>query len=68
MRDDDTFDQWIQGQELDCLLTKGEKRQLGEIAKSVAQMASKGAMAVIEAFAKGYGEAVGKAYGGAPSP
>jgi hypothetical protein len=64
VRDDETFEQWIRSQELDGVLTKGEKQRLGEAVKSLVGLARQGATTIIEAFAKGYGDALAKAYGG----
>ncbi len=66
VRDDATFAQWITTQELDGVLTKGEKERLGEAVKSLAKLVRQGATTIIEAFAKGYGDTLAKGAGGTP--
>jgi hypothetical protein len=58
VRDETSFEEWLQKQELGFLLTRGEKEQLGKAVRAVADLLKDGAATLIEAAAKGVGEAV----------
>ena len=60
VRDETSFEEWLQKQELGFLLTRGEKEQLGKAVRAVADLLKDGAATLIEAAAKGVGEAVMK--------
>ncbi len=59
-RDDTTWQAWLREQELDGLLTRGEKRNITQAAKKVSAAVGKGATTLIEAFAKGLGAGAAK--------
>jgi hypothetical protein len=63
-RDDTSFEEWLQAQELDKLLTGRERKRIGQAAKKVGEVVVKGATTLIESLAKGFGEGVGKATSG----
>jgi hypothetical protein len=60
VRDDTEFKTWLQAQELDSVFTNQEKQKLGNAAKRILSVVGKGTTTLIEAFAKGYGEGMGK--------
>lgn len=53
VRSDSAFDAWLRAQELDHLLTRNEREQLGHVVQRAAAALSHGATTLIEAFAKG---------------
>ena len=61
VRDEMTFEQWLEEQEYDGLLTQKEKRSLGNVARELGEFLGQGATTLIEAFAKGVGEGLGEA-------
>lgn len=61
VRDELTFEQWLEEQEYDGVLTQKEKRTLGEVARELGVFLQQGATTLIEAFAKGVGEGLGEA-------
>jgi len=60
VRDETSFEEWLRKQEVGFLLTRGEKEQLGKAVRAVADLLKGGATTLIEAAAKGVGEAVMK--------
>jgi hypothetical protein len=60
VRRDTPFEEWLQAQEMEGLLTKGEKQRLEKAARSVGELLKGGATALIQAAAKGLGEALVK--------
>jgi len=60
VRDETSFEEWLQKQELGFLLTRGEKEQLGKAVRAVVDLLKGGVTTLIEAVAKGVGEAVMK--------
>jgi hypothetical protein len=60
VRDDTNFKTWLQAQELDGLLTRQERQKMGSAVKKIMSAVGKGATTLIEAFAKGIGEGIGK--------
>ena len=63
-RDDSPFEQWLELHELGELLTGKEKAKWSQVAKTIMGVLSKGATTLIESFAKGFGEGIGKVAGG----
>jgi len=61
VRDELTFEQWLEEQEYDGVLTQKEKRSLGEVAREMGGFLGQGATTLIQAFAKGVGEGLGEA-------
>ncbi len=61
VRDESTFEQWLEEQEFDGVLTQKEKKSLGQVALELGGFLSQGATTLIEAFAKGVGEGLGEA-------
>jgi len=60
VRRDTPFEDWLQAQEMEGLLTKGEKQKLEKAARSAGELLKGGATALIQAAAKGLGEAIVK--------
>jgi len=60
VRDETPFEEWLQKQELGGLLTRGEKEQLGKALHAVGSLLKNGAATLIEAAAKGAGQAMVK--------
>ncbi len=60
VRRDTPFEEWLQAQEMEGLLTKGEKQKLEKAARSAGELLKGGATALIQAAAKGAGEAIVK--------
>lgn len=58
VRADTLFEDWLRAQELDHLLTKKEREQLGQAARGVVQVLQQGATTLVEAFAKGLGDSL----------
>jgi hypothetical protein len=58
VRRDTPFEEWLQAQEMEGLLTKGEKQKLEKAARAVGEVLKGGATALIQAAAKGLGEAM----------
>jgi len=58
VRDETSFEKWLQKQELGFLLTRGEKEQLGKAIRAVGGLLKDGAATLIGAVAKGAGAAV----------
>jgi hypothetical protein len=61
VREEKSVEDWLQQQEMDVVLTKGEKEQLGKAARTIGEILQDGAKALIESTAKGVGEGFGKA-------
>ena len=61
VRDEQSFEQWLEEQEYDGVLTQKEKRSLGQVAADLGTFLHQGATTLIEAFAKGVGEGLGEA-------
>jgi hypothetical protein len=61
VRDETSFEEWLEEQEYDGVLTQKERRSLGQVARELAGVLSQGATTMIEAFAKGVGEGLGEA-------
>lgn len=61
IRSESEFTQWLRAQEIDGLLTNEEKTKLGSAAKALSGLLKNGVTAMIEAFSKGFGEALAKA-------
>lgn len=57
-REDVPFDDWLRAQEMDHLLTKKEREQLGQVARGAVQVLGQGATTLVEAFAKGLGDSL----------
>jgi hypothetical protein len=53
VRDATPFEAWLQDQELELLLTRGERKKLGQAVREVADLLKDGATTLIEAAAKG---------------
>ena len=60
VRDETSFEEWLQKQELGFLLTRGEKEQLGKAVRAVADLLKGGVTTLVEAAARGVGEGVAK--------
>jgi hypothetical protein len=60
VRDEATFEDWLEEQEFEGIFTQKEKRSLGQIASELAGLLGQGASTLIEAFAKGVGEGLGE--------
>ena len=60
VRDETPFEEWLQAQEWEGLLTRGEKEQLGKAVRAVGDLLKDGAATLIEAAAKGAGQAMVK--------
>ena len=60
VRDETPFEEWLRAQEWDGLLKRGEKQQLDRGIRAIAGLLKDGAATLIEAAAKGVGEAVMK--------
>jgi AAA ATPase-like protein len=64
VRDEKEFGAWLQAQELDGFFTKKEREKLGGAVRTGLSKLGKGAVTMIEAFAKGFGETAAKQLGG----
>jgi hypothetical protein len=64
VRDEKEFGTWLQAQELDGFFTKKEREKLGGAVRTGLSKLGKGAVTLIEAFAKGFGETAAKQLGG----
>jgi hypothetical protein len=60
VRDETTFEGWLEEQEFEGIFTQKEKRSLGQIANELAGFLGEGATTLIGAFAKGVGEGLGE--------
>ena len=60
VRDEDTFEEWLEEQEFEGIFTQEERRGLGQIANELAGLLGQGATTLIGAFAKGVGEGLGE--------
>lgn len=60
VRDESEFKSWLLAQQLDGFLTKKEWESIGGAIQVTLSKLGKGAITLIEAFAKGFGEASGK--------
>jgi hypothetical protein len=60
VRDDTEFRTWLQAQEMDGLFTPKQRQRMGEATQKMLTAVSKGATTLIESFAKGFGEKIGK--------
>lgn len=58
VRDETEFNNWLQAQEMDWLLTEQQRQHFGEAAKGIMATTGKGVTALIEAFAKSVGESI----------
>ena len=56
VRSDQSFDKWLQAQEMDNYLTRQEKESLIQCARSVATFLQEGATKFVEIFAEGLGK------------
>lgn len=63
IRDDTDFIDWLQAQELGNLLTKQEQQKIMRAINKTGGIVEKGAITLMESFAKGFGEGFGKATG-----
>jgi hypothetical protein len=63
VRDESTFEEWIEEQEFEGIFTQKEKRGLDQIAQELAGVLGQGATTLIQAFAKGVGEGIGESAG-----
>jgi hypothetical protein len=63
-RDDTDFTEWLQAQEYGMAFTQQEREKFNKAAKTVGAAVGKGVTTLIEAFAKGYGEGLGKVASG----
>lgn len=64
VRDEKEFGTWLQAQELDGFFTKKEREKIGGAVRTGLSKLGKGAVTMIEAFAKGFGETTVKQLGG----
>lgn len=60
VRDDKSFEAWLQDQKLDMMLTKNERQQISKAAHATADLLKGGVKALIEAAGKGFGEGIVK--------
>ena len=60
MREEPSFEEWLRAQEWEGLLTRSEKQQLDKGVRAVAGLLKGGVTTLIEAAAKGAGEAIVK--------
>jgi len=60
VRDEPSFEEWLRKQEWEGLLTRGEKQQLDKGIRAVVGLLKDGVTTLIEAAAKGTGEAIVK--------
>ena len=60
VRDDRPFEEWLQAQEWEGLLTRSEKQQLDKGVRAVVGLLKDGVTTLIEVAAKGAGEAIAK--------
>jgi hypothetical protein len=60
VRDETTYESWLEAQEFEGLLTQAEKKTLGQGIRKVAGLLGRGATSLTEAFAKGVGEGLGQ--------
>lgn len=60
VRDETSFEEWLEEQEFEGIFTQKERRSLSVISGEVAEFLSQGATTLIEAFAKGVGEGLGE--------
>jgi len=58
--DETPFEEWLQAQELEGLLTRGEKQQLDKGVRTIVGLLKGGVTTLIEAAAKGAAEAIVK--------
>jgi tetratricopeptide (TPR) repeat protein len=63
VRDETPFEEWLRAQELEGLLTRGEKEQLSKTVRAIVGLLKGGVTTLIEAAAKGAGEAMVKGVG-----
>lgn len=64
VRDEKEFSAWLQAQELDGFFTKKEREKIGGAVRTGLSKLGKGAVTLIESFAKGLGESTVKQLGG----
>jgi len=55
------FEEWWQAQQMEGLLTRGEKQKLGDASRALTGLLKDGAQTFVQAAAKGMGEAIVKA-------
>jgi len=60
VRDEATFEEWLEEQEFEGIFTQKEKRSLGQVAREIGDLLGQGATSMIQAFAKGVGEGLGE--------
>ena len=60
VRDEPSFEEWLRKQEWEGLLTPGEKQQLDKGVRAITGLLKDGVTTLIEAAAKGAGEAMVK--------
>jgi hypothetical protein len=65
-RDNADFTEWLQKHQFDGLFTRQEREKWGRAAKTVGNTLGKGVSTLIESFAKGFGEGIGKTIAGGP--
>lgn len=60
VRVESDFREWLRAQEIDGILTTEERKKLASAAQKVSSILKNGVNTLIEAFSKGFGEAMGK--------
>ncbi len=60
VRDEASFEEWLEEQEFEGIFTQKEKRSLGQISQELAGFLGQGATTLIQSFAKGVGEGLGE--------
>jgi hypothetical protein len=60
VRDETPFEEWLRAQELEGLVTRSEKEQLSKTIRAIVSLLKGGVTTLIEAAAKGAGEAIVK--------
>ena len=60
VRDETSFEEWLEEQEFEGIFTQKERRSLSTISREVAEFLGQGATTLIESFAKGVGEGLGE--------
>jgi len=61
VRDETTFEAWLEEQEFEGVFTQRERRSLGQAARELGTLLAQGGTTLVEAFAKGVGEGLGEA-------
>lgn len=60
VRNETTWNQWLEAQEFGAVLTKNERERFNSAAKAVRDTVGRGATTLIESFVKGFGDNLGK--------